>query len=78
MGKMGARVCAPVKRRRFVGTRGAGVKMMKRLLLGAIALAVFGVAHIIGPWISIRETPIPATSIAPSIPKSVLDRLAEF
>src|SRR5579871_1426791 len=39
MGKMGARFGALRKRRRFVGTRGAGVRMMKRLLLGAVALA---------------------------------------
>ena len=42
MGRWAPELSAP-SRKRFEGTRGAGVKMMKRLLLGAFALATMGV-----------------------------------
>src|SRR5579871_139061 len=54
----------PNLRRRFEGTRSAGVKMMKRLLLGAFALAAIGVV----PAIAADLPPAYSKAPAPMMP----------
>ncbi len=68
MGKVGAGTERLVKKR-FERTRGAGVKMMKRLLLGAIALATMGV---VAPALAADLAPAPYVK-APMMMPAIYD-----